>query len=323
VVVVDWSNWQFGFRVRSVAARKSRSRAAPDPQAVHRLRRRRTQLELAKEVTAWLRQGGTALPASISEREILKIEKGQEVDTHLLMPVLVFLGLEDEPSLKRPRPGQHPGEWIRDLRDRYGIGLTPFCEAAVRPDDGRSKRAGRPLSATTVLAIESGENRFPRDTTKDALVNGFAAYGVDIAVESLEQAWRKVAPEAVRAWIAEYEADLPAATPAAPVHEYADPAVPSADDVVKNLGPALLRFAELMGSVAPPMDSLLAALTAFKEQWALLLSGTRPPGSQQELALRSARLHLMTRLDADPESVAQLRANGHGDLLVPILGDDV
>lgn len=106
----------------------------------------------------------------------------------------------------------------------------------MRPDDGRSKRAGRPLSATTVLAIESGESRFPRDTTKDALVNGFAAYGVDITVEALEDAWRKVAPKAVRTWIAEYEADLPAATPAAPVHEYADPVVPSADDVVKNLG---------------------------------------------------------------------------------------
>src|SRR5262249_50790058 len=141
----------------------------------------------------------------------------------------------DGPSLKRPRSGQHPGEWIRDLRDRYGIGLTSFCEAATRPDDGRSKRAGRPLSATTVLAVESGASPFPRDTTKDALVNGFAAHGVKIAIESLEDAWRKVAPEAVPAWIAEYEAGLPAATAAAPVRKLAEPGVPSADDVVKNL----------------------------------------------------------------------------------------
>ena len=174
-----------------------------------------------------------------------------------------------------------------------------------------------------MLAVESGESPFPRDTTKDALVNGFAAYGVDIAIESLEDAWRKVAPEAVRAWIAEYEADLPAATAAAPVHKFAEPGVPSADDVVKNLGPALLRFAELVGSVAPAQNSLLAALTAFKEQWALLRSAGRAPTSPQELALRSVRLHLVTSLEEDPEAVAELRANGHGDLLVPVLGDDV
>jgi hypothetical protein len=82
------------------------------------------------------RAGRYGLEASISERAILKIEKGQEVDTHLLMPVLVFLGLEDEPSLKRPLPGQHPGEWIRDLRDRGKAGGFWFPPRAIRPSRG-------------------------------------------------------------------------------------------------------------------------------------------------------------------------------------------
>src|SRR4051812_34906547 len=103
-----------------MTSNSSRSMAAPDPAEVKRRRRGRTQRSLAAAVTDSLSRPDFQPAAEISARTIQRIERGEEVYRHMLLPVLIYLGLMDPPLLTGPKGGQHPGAWVRELRDGHG-----------------------------------------------------------------------------------------------------------------------------------------------------------------------------------------------------------
>src|SRR3954451_11269935 len=131
-------------------AAATRSMAAPSPLAGRAARHGRTQEFLAGQVTEWLRRPGSLPAATISARTVRRIEAGDEVYRHYLLPVLIFLGLEMSPSCSAPTEGQHPGEWLRDLRDAHGLGLRSFCRAARHPSYAQRGARRRAVSATTL-----------------------------------------------------------------------------------------------------------------------------------------------------------------------------
>jgi hypothetical protein len=182
----------------------TRSMAAPAPLAVRAARHGRTQEFLAWQVTESLRRPGFLPAATISARTIRRIEAGDEVYRHYLLPVLIFLDLKLAPSRLTPTEDQHPGEWLRDLRDAHGLGLRSFCRAARHPSYAQRSARRRTVSPTTLGDVEDGTIAFPSATTMDAIVTGFLAFGVGVDVSDLERAWIHAAPEAAPAWLRQH-----------------------------------------------------------------------------------------------------------------------
>src|SRR4051794_40072234 len=124
--------------------------ASPALLAAERRRRGLTRAELANAVQRQFKLRDTVSVATVS-----KVESGQPVEAHRYWPVLVVLGAHVPPSLDRPREGQHPGDWLRDVRESHGLSPARFCAAAVDPLSGES------MSRSTLARIESGANQLP------------------------------------------------------------------------------------------------------------------------------------------------------------------
>ena len=155
---------------------------------MRRKRLRMTQEELAARVPMGEPQ------RSVSSDAVCRIEHGKPVEAYVMRPVLVFLELEPRTDLAKPLPDQHPGEWLRDLRETSGISPTGFCNRARQP------RTGRALSRTTLMKIEGG-TLTPGWRMMDRLETAFGECGVDVPVEALECAWRReLGPGLERTW---------------------------------------------------------------------------------------------------------------------------
>src|SRR4051794_16574935 len=96
---------------------RPRGEEAPDPGAVREARKARgmSQAQLAAVISERLPH------RPISEDTISRIEQGVAVEPSSLWPVMLAVGLHEPPSRNRPRPGQPPGDWLRDLRESYGL----------------------------------------------------------------------------------------------------------------------------------------------------------------------------------------------------------
>jgi len=76
----------------------------------------------------------------VSEDVVSRIEQGVAVEASALWPVLLAVGLHEPPSRDAPRAGQPPGDWLRDLRESYGLAPKSFCLTAVYSSTGARTR---------------------------------------------------------------------------------------------------------------------------------------------------------------------------------------
>lgn len=177
------------------AVQGSRGIVDPDPPRIQRARERRrlTRARLALQIEQRLRRH------AFTSRAVQKVETGVPVEGARFWPILIELGLAEPPSLERPSPGQAPGQWVRALRESYGIAPTLMWLHAFYPDSARR------LSRTTLAQIEAGK-RLPGFPMLDALVAAFTACGVPVTIEHLEEAWiREGGPELAAVWGPEIE----------------------------------------------------------------------------------------------------------------------
>ena len=133
-----------------------------------------TRSALAQSVDAQLPPSPvTGHPRSaVTTATIEKIERGQPVERHKVLPVLCYLGIRQRPPTAAPRSGADPGQWLRSLREAHGISPREFCSFAKY----EGKKGA--LSPTTLGSIERGEA--VSFFIIHSLRNGFGAFGIEI-----------------------------------------------------------------------------------------------------------------------------------------------
>jgi transcriptional regulator with XRE-family HTH domain len=173
----------------------------PDPDRIRRARGGKLLSRKGLADAIEKRLGWRAVPVPA----IAKIERGRRVEPALYRPVLIELGLAPEPSLKWPAPKQAPGEWVRELREAYGISPKSFRQDAQYPDSEER------LSRDTLNAIET-KGRVPSLQMLPAIATGFTGSHdfprshVNIDASQLQNAWILFGGEPV---VAAWGEDIP------------------------------------------------------------------------------------------------------------------
>ena len=133
----------------------------------------------------------------LSEDSVSRVEQGVPVEASVLWPILLAVGLHEPPSLAAPRPGQSPGDWVRDLRESYRIAPKAFCFAALYSGVGLRPRR---LTYKTLMRIETGD-RLPDWSMMPALAGAFGHFGLSVDVLTLDRAFQLgVGPELDQFW---------------------------------------------------------------------------------------------------------------------------
>ena len=204
---------------------RARGRRAPDPSAVRQRRVRLvlSQAALAQVVTQALRVGSLAemrrqldagkevpraaeaalqrraLRAAVSETRVRAIERGDRVQGEALLPVLVWLRLHPAPDTAGPSSGQAAGDWLRELRERFGISRRSLCNHATGIAYLGVKMT--PLSPTTLIDLETSAGRLPGAFVMAKVVRGLRAHDVPIEHDHVVGAFMREADDA-DAWVA-------------------------------------------------------------------------------------------------------------------------
>lgn len=194
---------------------RARGRRAPDPLAV---RHRRGQLVLsqavlAEVVTQALRVGslaeirrrldaGEEVPraavellqrrarrAVVSETRVRAIERGDAVQGHALLPVLVWLRLHPVPDIAGPSSEQAAGAWLCELRERFGISRPSLCKYATGYVGGASGVRMTQLSPTTLINLETSARGVPGALVMGKVVLGLQAHDVPVKHEHVVRAF--------------------------------------------------------------------------------------------------------------------------------------
>jgi hypothetical protein len=219
--------------VRLNAMTRARGARAPDPLAVRQQRERLvlSQAALAHVVTQALRVGSLtetrrqldagkeaplaavaalqarALRAAVSETTVRRIERGDRVEGHALLPVLVWLELHPAPDTAGPSSEQAAGAWLRELRERFGISRRSMCNHATGLVSGDLGVRMTNLSPTTLIALETSADGVPGPLVIAKVVRGFRAHDVPIEQEHVLRAFLREADDE-GAWVAGAEQTL-------------------------------------------------------------------------------------------------------------------
>lgn len=198
---------------------RERGRRAPDPLAVRQRRVRLvlSQAALAQVVTQGLRVGSLAdmrrrldageevppaaeealqkraLRGAVSETQVRAIERDDRVQGEALLPVLVWLRLHPAPDAAGPSSGQAAGDWLRELRERFGISRSSLCNHATGIAHLGVKMTN--LSDTTLIDLETSARRLPGAFVMAKVVRGLRAHGVPIEHEHVVRAFAREADD--------------------------------------------------------------------------------------------------------------------------------